>query len=177
MTSKQDHNHDSRWNSETKKRLWVCFACGLVAASLWWLPGVHILLEHLEVKTRDILMGTDGRLEPREDLVFLGIDARSLQAGGVGDEELEESKTLQRMRGQYPWDRRVYAAAIDKLANAGARVIVLDIVFAQNIKPESGQQGGGAQTGGGAFRKNAPGHRRLHPLAGRDGSFYPALER
>jgi len=84
-------------------------------------------------------MLTDTRLEPRNDLVFLGIDSNSLLAGGVSEEELASSETLQRMQERYPWDRRVYAAAIDKLADAGAKVIVIDIVLAQKSSSEQDQ--------------------------------------
>ena len=52
-----------------------------------------------------------------------------------------------------------------------------DIIFTQNIEPGPGKNTGGFQTGGGAFWKNAPGHRCLRPLAGRNGSLYAALER
>ena len=52
-----------------------------------------------------------------------------------------------------------------------------DFIFTQNIEPGAGKRGGGSQTGGGAFRKNADGHRRLGHLAGCDGRFYAALEK
>ena len=139
MTSKQDSNRGPRSDKDTRKRLLVCLGCGLFAASLWWIPGIKKLVRNVEVMTRDTLMFNDTRLEPRDDLVFLGIDSKSLLAGGVSEEELASSETLQRMQERYPWDRRVYAAVIDKLASAGAKVIVLDIVLAQQSSPEQDQ--------------------------------------
>jgi adenylate cyclase len=134
MTSKQERGKGFR--SGTRQRLLVCLGCGMVASSLWWMPVIQELVRHVEVKTRDILVRTDGRLQPREDFVFLGIDSNSILGGGVSDEELASSVALQRMGGQYPWDRRVYADAIDRLATAGAKVIILDLVLAQNSTPE-----------------------------------------
>lgn len=139
MTSKQDSIQGSRGDSDTRKRLITCVICAVLAAGLWWVPIVGELLRHVEVKTRDVLMTYDVSVKPRKDFVFLGIDPKSLRVDGVGESELSENVTLQRMKKQFPWDRRVYADAIDKLGNAGAKVIILDIVLAQDGSPEQDQ--------------------------------------
>ncbi len=136
MTSKQDSNDEARWSADTRRRLLACLFCGLLAAGLWWVPVVGDLLRHMELKTGDAVSMVDTRVRPRQDFVFLGIDAASLRVSGVDEAEVAGSETLRRMRGQYPWDRRVYAEAIDRLADAGARVIILDIVLAQDGSPE-----------------------------------------
>ncbi|MEJ6700959.1 MAG: adenylate/guanylate cyclase domain-containing protein [Akkermansiaceae bacterium] len=139
MTSKQGSIKGPRIDKDTRKRLLACLLCGLLAACLWWVPSIGVLLRHLEVKTRDVLTTMDTSVKPREDFVFLGIDAASLRGGGASDAEVANNVTLQRMNGQFPWDRRVYADAIDRLGNAGAKIIILDIVLAQNGSPEQDQ--------------------------------------
>jgi len=132
MTSKQDKIQSAWWKSDTAKRLLACLVGGLLAAALWWMPVVGGVLRDMEVKTRDAFVRMDTRVRPREDFVFLAIDSASLRVSGVDDAELSRNVTLQRMRGQLPWDRRVYAEAIDRLAGAGARLIILDIILAQD---------------------------------------------
>lgn len=65
----------------------------------------------------------------REELVFLGIDEWSMSLADVGEEELAASPVLGMMGESWPWNRGIYAEVIDQLAEAGARVIIVDIVF------------------------------------------------
>lgn len=81
MTSKQGSIKGPRIDKDTRKRLLACLLCGLLAACLWWVPSIGVLLRHLEVKTRDVLTTMDTSVKPREDFVFLGIDAASLRGG------------------------------------------------------------------------------------------------
>jgi len=43
------------------------------------------------------------------------------------------------MEARYPWDRSVWAAAVDKLADSGARLIVIDLLFSAETFPQSDQ--------------------------------------
>ncbi len=49
-----------------------------------------------------------------EDVVIIGIDTQSLE-----------------VLGRWPWPRRTHAALLDRLSTAGARVVVLDVIFAE----------------------------------------------
>ena len=51
---------------------------------------------------------------PAQDIVIVAIDERSL-----------------RELGRWPWSRRVHAELVDKLTTAGAKVVALNIVFAE----------------------------------------------
>jgi len=145
MTSKQTENRAQseaqkrrsfladRWDTDTRRRVLACLVCGLIAALPWIVPvpWVSDFFEKQERMLRDYITANDMRLSPREDFVFLGIDAASRTLDGVNPDVIAENTTLQRMSQRMPWDRRVYADAIDRLANAGARLIIIDVIFAQ----------------------------------------------
>jgi adenylate cyclase len=61
---------------------------------------------------------------------FVGIDASSLNLDQLSPEQIAASPSLTAMKAGFPWSRAVYAEAIEKLLNAGARLVFLDLVFA-----------------------------------------------
>jgi adenylate cyclase len=66
--------------------------------------------------------------DPNIELIGLGSDSLSLSE--LSPEEIAASETLQLMQQPWPWDRRVYAAVLEKLMKSGAKVVVFDFVFA-----------------------------------------------
>lgn len=148
MTSKQTKNStdtdrsdarvrwSDRWDGDALKRLLACLVCGLVAAGAWWAPVTGTFLHKLERMLRDSLAAGDMRLEPRDDFVFLGIDSASLTLDGLDPKIVEANPTLHKMAQGWPLDRSVYADAIDRLADAGAKLIIVDLVFPQAASDE-----------------------------------------
>ena len=59
-----------------------------------------------------------------------GLGTSSFKLDGLAPEEIAASPTLQLMQQPWPWDRQVYAAILEKLMGAGAKVVVFDFVFA-----------------------------------------------
>src|SRR5260221_7568009 len=86
--------------------------------------------QSVELVARDWLMtNAAARLSPRNpDLIYLGIDEASKNLDTLFDEDLAKSPTLRLMKAGWPWNRAVYAAVIDRLAGAGAKVIAFDMV-------------------------------------------------
>lgn len=78
-----------------------------------------------------------GDPEPRQELVFLGIDEASMGMLGVEPELVESDPNLSRMAQRFPWDRRLWADALDKLFAAGAKLVVIDLVFSEASDPEA----------------------------------------
>lgn len=73
---------------------------------------------------------THGRLTPANtNIVLIGIDRQSY-ADVIFPEDAVGDPVLAALRGRFPWPRSVWAAVVDRLAQAGASVIVLDLVFA-----------------------------------------------
>lgn len=139
MASTQNTSRGTSFLGDAGKRLTACLLCGLLAASLWWIPGVQDFLQGGMRAFQDHQAGGDVRLKPREDFVFLGIDAASLKVDGVEPGVVEANSALKMMKSRWPWDRRVHAEVIERLASAGARLIVLDLVFVQPSTPEGDQ--------------------------------------
>ncbi|MBC7980496.1 MAG: CHASE2 domain-containing protein, partial [Armatimonadetes bacterium] len=111
---------------------------GLVIALTAFLPVVSEGLLSIDRGLGDDVLFKSGPI-PRNDLVFLGIDEDSLTLQGLDPDLISNNETLSLMSPRFPWDRRVYANAIDKLLTAGARLVVLDLVLAEKSDPEADQ--------------------------------------
>ncbi len=67
---------------------------------------------------------------PNPDIKLIGLGTSSFKLDTLAPEEIAASPTLQLMQHPWPWDRRVYAAILEKLMDAGAKVVMFDLVLA-----------------------------------------------
>jgi adenylate cyclase len=65
---------------------------------------------------------------------LVGIQNSTISLDELAPEEIAVSPTLKLMQQPWPWDRKVYAAALQKLMAAGAKVVVFDFVFASETE-------------------------------------------
>lgn len=101
------------------------FTLGLV---LLWARG-FVPLQQLEFFAQDWQVRL-GRKTPLDDrLALIGID-KPFYSSDFSDEDLQREPVLRHLQNNFPWSREVWARLIEKLADAGAKVIVLDLVFA-----------------------------------------------
>jgi CHASE2 domain-containing sensor protein len=79
-----------------------------------------------------------GRMAPpNPDLVFLAIDAASVNLDEsdiqdlfeLGNDHSIESRALRLMSRRFPWSREVYGLILERLVQAGARVVAFDLTF------------------------------------------------
>lgn len=75
-----------------------------------------------------------GPVPPAPEIVVLAIDQRSIVSDTFNDEELRQTPTLAALKS-FPFPRTVYAEAIQRLCDAGARVVAIDMLF-QSPKDE-----------------------------------------
>jgi len=94
-----------------------------------WLRSVQ-LWQHAEAKLVNNRYLLRGGRPPDPDIKLVGLGTSSFKLDGLAPEEIAASPTLQLMQQPWPWDRRVYAAILEKLMDAGAKVVVFDFVFA-----------------------------------------------
>lgn len=83
----------------------------------------------------DWMIRHSGGPPENKGLVLLGIDEESMSLDKLEPEEIAASPALELMNQRFPWDRRVWAYAIDRLADAGAKLIVLDLIFSEPSDP------------------------------------------
>ncbi len=87
------------------------------------------VLQLMEWKLQNFIHASGRPAPAREEIVILGIDAASMELKSAFDEDIAESKTLQLMKKGWPWSREVYAPMIDKLVQAGAKAVIIDLMF------------------------------------------------
>ncbi len=118
----------------------ICFLVFLMTGGLYQLQkqgigGDALLRWEYGYMDRVIQQGRTSLKDPR--LVFLGIDNASLLDASLDVENLssgteadsDEEDALSIMSGEFPWPRSIYPLIIDRLIEAGAEVIVLDLLF------------------------------------------------
>lgn len=94
-------------------RAWLILGVSitLVALVTWFVPS-------LSAASLNLLFRVRGELRAPDDILILAIDDQSLQR-----------------IGQWPWPRSVMADVLDKLTQAGARSVGLDIIYAEPSTP------------------------------------------
>lgn len=114
----------------------LCAICTGAWLLLQWTPVQHSWLSWptdrlalAELAVRDVLHSGTIRYSPDPRLVFVGIDQTSY-ADIIAPEEAALNPTLAELTNSFPWSREVWAAAVERLAGAGAKVVMLDLVFA-----------------------------------------------
>lgn len=123
------------------KRFRKSFAClvgiAIVMLGFGLLPYGRTVIERTDRALGDWVVRHSGQPVEKEQLVLLGIDEASLSLDALDPAEIAASPTLSLMKQRWPWDRRVWAEAIDRLAGAGAKLIVLDLIFSEASDPEA----------------------------------------
>lgn len=105
----------------------ICAVCTLVFLGLW--ARGFVPLQQMEFFAQDWQTRL-GRKNPVDDrVVLIGID-KPVYLSDFSDEELQREPVLRHLQNNFPWSRAVWARLIEKLAAAGAKVIVFDLVFA-----------------------------------------------
>lgn len=121
-------------NLDTQRRRTLFVGIGFVVLVLLvgaqFLPFFRTATLHTQWRIEDWIH-QHGRQAPADpDIVILGIDEASLDLSSAFPEDIEASPTLQLIEKGWPWPRQVWADTIEKLLQAGARVIAIDLAFA-----------------------------------------------
>lgn len=66
------------------------------------------------------------------NIVLVGVETTSMTLDNLRPEDVQGSPILQQMLEPLPWRRTVFAETLDKLIQAGARVVVFDFLFANS---------------------------------------------
>jgi hypothetical protein len=116
-----------------EKRRWMLFAAGAcVVAGACMLFGVG---QTLQLKIQDAWYGVRGDRVSSPQVVIVGIDGKALNA--------EEER--------WPWPRDTYVPLIEKLNQAGAKVIGFDIAFGRTTAEDAAFAGAMRESGNVVF--------------------------
>ena len=122
------------------KRWRKSFAClvGIVIVMLGFgaFPWGRALIDGTDRALGDWIVRNSGGPTEKQNLVLLGIDEASQRLDAPDPAEIAKSPALSLMKERFPWNRLVWAHAIDRLADAGAKLIVLDLIFSEPSDPE-----------------------------------------
>src|SRR3984885_626107 len=110
---------------------WIVVAVGIL---VFWLTQTEWLTDsRLWQKAEGMLIDRRyllrGQKPPDPKIKLIGLGTTSFQLDSLAPEEIAASPTLQKMQQPWPWDRSVYAAILEKLMAAGAKVVMFDFVF------------------------------------------------
>lgn len=117
------------WQKWQQQRRWK-----LVFASIWLLllgaaTGSDLrLVRFWERQVQTLFFAMRGPVAAPEDIVILAIDDESLNQAEhyfADPEQFAELAPIQR----FPWERRAYAIAIERILAAGARAVAVDLLF------------------------------------------------
>jgi len=121
------HTHPRR--AGTLLVICLLVTAGLACLNLSALDKWNAPLRDTENYLQDYF-AAHGRFTPgNTNLVLIGIDQPSYD-GVIFPEDAAHDPVLAALRERFPWSRRVWATLIQRLADAGAKTIVLDLVFA-----------------------------------------------
>ena len=107
--------------------LGICALCTGAALVLWQTGFAPLRAGEFYAQDLIARLGRKSPLDPR--LVLIGVD-RPSYADYFSEAEMQQTPALRAISEPYPWSRDVWAALITKLADAGAKAIVIDLVFA-----------------------------------------------
>ena len=109
----------------------LCAMVTLLVLALEFLapPGISGWLRDADNYVADTIAQNGHFTASNTNLVLIGIDRPSYD-DVIFPAEAQGDPVLAALRGPFPWSRQVWAAAISRLAEAGAKVIAIDLVFA-----------------------------------------------
>jgi len=114
----------------------ICLVCTLLVVGVYSAPNFSLLsplhgpLQKAEFYTQDVLAQYFGRRAPlKPELVYLAIDRGSVQLDQFDPAYVAASPALSLMKQDFPWKRTVYPFIIERLIDAGAKVVAIDLMF------------------------------------------------
>jgi adenylate cyclase len=122
MEKESDHRHVF---------VFICLASSVLALLFSGLfKGIAFLpLEQVETYTEDLRARVGRKTEVDPNLLLIGVDRPQYAASDFSEETLQAAPILRELQKSFPWSREVWAALIEKLVDAGAKVVAFDMIF------------------------------------------------
>lgn len=111
----------------TRRLILTCGLAALISALAVLIPQGP--LDRARLAMADWIIEIGPKPVPPLKFGLVVIDSSCLTLDHLPPEELEASLSLRQMAAGYPWSREVYADAIRRMLEAGARLIILDVLL------------------------------------------------
>ena len=117
------------WRHSVVVKQWRLLLSAVVSAAAASAVGLNIgLVNLLERQVQSLFFELRGPVAAPENVVILAIDEDSRSQGRYYTEDPERYESLQTIES-WPWQRRAYAQVIERLMDAGAEAVALDLVL------------------------------------------------
>ena len=110
----------------------ICFFFTALVLSLHFTPNLPFFstVWRSEQGFEDLLRREGRKTKTHDDFVFLGIDQGTLSFQPFDPEDAKNSRAVQLMSEHpWPWSREFWTLTLDRLFQAGARLVIIDIMF------------------------------------------------
>ena len=118
----------------------ICaFWTGLILVAQFF-PNLPFLsnVRRSEQAYEDVLRKEGRKTPTRSDVIFLGIDESSREFQAFDQQQVQNNRALQLMgESAFPWSREVWALLLDRLNQAGVRLVIFDLIFSPNNKGDA----------------------------------------
>jgi CHASE2 domain-containing sensor protein len=115
----------------------ACICLGVALLAWFVFPKLQVLAS-ADLIIQDKLVTFSKPRAAAKEFVFVAIDDASLKLDQLWPEDIAASSTLQAIHGSnWPWPRNVFADGIERILKAGAKVVLVDLIF---DKPRIGDE-------------------------------------
>ncbi|MBN8711204.1 MAG: adenylate/guanylate cyclase domain-containing protein [Verrucomicrobia bacterium] len=124
------------WRLKARRIIWQAIVVFIGVTAVWTFSAHSPYLIDTELRLQDILT-RDAATVVDDRMVLLALDEPTLTLDMIEPEEIQASQSLQLIQKGFPFSRAVYAEVLDRILNAGAKVVVVDVVVP---KPREGDE-------------------------------------
>ncbi len=110
----------------------ICLFWTLLVIALHFTPQVPFLswVWRGQQWSEDVLRREGRKTRTHDDFVFLGIDQSTLSFQPFDPADVPKNRAFQLMLERpFPWSREIWAILLDRLFQAGARLVIFDMIF------------------------------------------------
>jgi len=116
------------WRQSIVNKHWRLALSGVVSIVAASAVGLNIgLVELLEKQTQGLFFELRGPVAAPKDIVVLSIDDNSFEQGAFYRTDPARYAELEPIAAPFPWPRKAYAQAIERLMEAGAAAVAIDL--------------------------------------------------
>jgi CHASE2 domain-containing sensor protein len=116
------------WRSFTTRKFQIGLLGGCALLSGWLASPPPAWLASWEYRLQSVFFEVRGPIAPPDNIVILAIDDASLSQGGNDPTDPQNVAALKPIQ-TWPWRRQAYAQVIERLMQAGAKAVAIDVLF------------------------------------------------